>query len=142
MEEEKKKTTFYSYFRHISLCFYSNFDRESSLDAELNSTSNAAYFWQTLLPQKQEIPEKIGMMMSSFHFSGMSCFWGSGVCQKYVVWVILGCIIKLCIQWALPLRIWVKTWEDMSKIRKNKNKTKKVFFFILPPKLITIILLF
>ena len=29
-----------SYFRHISLCFYSNFDLESSLDAELNSKSN------------------------------------------------------------------------------------------------------
>ena len=29
-----------SYFRHISLCFYSNFDRESSLDVELNSASN------------------------------------------------------------------------------------------------------
>ena len=36
-----KKTTFFClYFRHISLCFYSNFDRESSLDAELNSASN------------------------------------------------------------------------------------------------------
>ena len=28
------------YFRHISPCFYSNSDRESSFDAELNSTSN------------------------------------------------------------------------------------------------------
>ena len=28
------------YFWHISSCFYSNFDRESSLDAELNSASN------------------------------------------------------------------------------------------------------
>ena len=36
-----KKTTFFLYFKHISLCFYSNFNRESSLDAELNSTSNA-----------------------------------------------------------------------------------------------------
>ena len=29
-----------SYFQHISLCFYSNFDWESSLDVELNSASN------------------------------------------------------------------------------------------------------
>ena len=29
-----------SYFRHISLCFYSNFNQESPLDAELNSESN------------------------------------------------------------------------------------------------------
>ena len=35
-----KKNFFCSYFRHISLCFYSNFDQESSLDAELNSASN------------------------------------------------------------------------------------------------------
>ena len=36
-----KKTTFFcSYFPQISPCFYSNFDRESSLDAELNYASN------------------------------------------------------------------------------------------------------
>src|SRR5882757_10677542 len=36
----KKNYFFCLYFRHISPCFYSNFDHESSLDAELNSTSN------------------------------------------------------------------------------------------------------
>ena len=41
MEEEKKKNYFFcSYFRHISLCFYSNLDRKSSLDVELNYESN------------------------------------------------------------------------------------------------------
>ena len=40
LEEEKKKLRFCSYFRHISLRVYSNFDRESSLDAELNSALN------------------------------------------------------------------------------------------------------
>ena len=35
-----KKLLFCSYFQYISLCFYSNFDQESSLDAELNSSSN------------------------------------------------------------------------------------------------------
>ena len=35
-----KKLLFCSYFQHISLCFYSNFDRESSLDVELDSASN------------------------------------------------------------------------------------------------------
>ena len=29
-----------SYFQHISLCFYSNFDQERSLDVELNYASN------------------------------------------------------------------------------------------------------
>ena len=57
-------------------------------------------------------------------FSGISYFWGSGVHQKYAVWVLVGCRIKFCIQWALPLEIWVKAQRDMSKIR-----TKKVVFF-------------
>ena len=35
-----KKYFFCLYFWHISPCFYSNFDRESSLNAELNSASN------------------------------------------------------------------------------------------------------
>ena len=67
MEEEKKKLLLCSYFRHISLCFYSNFDRESSLDVEFDSASNeyphCILLW-TPLPQKQEIPEKNVMMMS------------------------------------------------------------------------------
>ena len=36
----KENYFFCSYFWHISLCFYSNFDRESSLDAEFDSASN------------------------------------------------------------------------------------------------------
>ena len=70
-------------------------------------------------------------------FSGISCFWGSGVHQKYVVWVLVGCRIKFHIQRALPIKIWVKTQGDMSKIR-----TQNVVFFFLPQKLINIILLF
>ena len=57
-------------------------------------------------------------------FSGISCFWGTRVHQKYVVQVLVGYGIKFCIQRALPLRIWVKTQGDMSKIQ-----TKKVVFF-------------
>ena len=56
-------------------------------------------------------------------FSCISCFWGSGVHQKYAVWVIIvliGCGIKFCIQRALPLKIWVKTHGDMSKIQTKK----------------------
>ena len=70
-------------------------------------------------------------------FPGVSCFWGSRVHQKYGVWVLVGWRIKFCMQRSLPLEIWVKTQGDMLKIW-----TKKVVFFILPPKLITIILLF
>ena len=75
-------------------------------------STNTAYFWWTPLPQKQEIPEKMWW-----------CFWGSRARQKYTEWVLVGCGIKFCIQQALPLRIWVKTQGDVSKIW-----TKKVVF--------------
>ena len=65
-------------------------------------------------------------------FSGISCFFGSRVHQKYAVWVLVGCGIKFLIQRALPIEIWVKTQWDMSKIR-----TKKSSFFMIPiPKFI------
>ena len=75
---------------------------------------------------------------------GISCLWGKGVRKKYAVWVLVGWGIKLCIQWALPIEIWVKTKGDMSKIRTKKvviffssSKINKFYFIIL-----TIILLF
>ena len=36
----KENYFFCSYFRHISLCFYSKFNQESMLDVEFDSTSN------------------------------------------------------------------------------------------------------
>ena len=59
-------------------------------------------------------------------FSGIYYFWGSGVRQKYAVWVIVGYKIKFRIQRALPIEIGVKTQGDMSKIR-----TKKVVVFFM-----------
>ena len=95
-------------------------------------STHITYFWQTTLPQKQEIPEKMWWWCHHHIFSGMSCFWGSGVHQKYAVWVLVGCRIKFRIQQALPIKIWVKTQGDMSKIQ-----TKKVVFFMIPiPKII------
>ena len=85
----------------------------------------------TPLPQKQEIPEKMWWWHHHHVFSGISCFWGRGVRQKYAVWVFIVCGIKFRIQWALPIKIWVKTQGDMSKIW-----TQKIVFFFLPPKLI------
>ena len=94
-----KKTTFFClYFGHISLWFYSNFDRKSSLDAKINSASNEWpldllltnldtpktrntwkmwrwHFWQTLLPQKQEILEKMWWWHHHHIFLGISFFW-------------------------------------------------------------------
>ena len=60
---KKEKNYFLcSYFRHISLCFYSNFDWESLLDAEFDSASNE-YPHCILLTDpttpKKEIPEKM-----------------------------------------------------------------------------------
>ena len=123
-----KKTTFFSYFRHISLCFYSNFDRESSLDAEFDSASND-YPHRILLmdpatPKTRNIPKKMWWWHHHHVFLGISYFWGSGVLQKYAMWVLIGCGIKFRIQRSLLIEIWVKTELDMSKIR-----TKKVVFF-------------
>ena len=88
------------------------------------TSTHIAYFWQTLLPEKQEIIEKTWWWHHHHVFSGISCFWGGGVCQKYAVWVFVGCRIKFRIQRDLPIEIWVKTQWNMSKIR-----TKKVVFF-------------
>ena len=101
------------------------------------TSTHTTYFWWTPLPQKQEIPEKMWWWHHHHIFSGIYFFGGRGVHQKYAVWVIVGYGIKFCIQKSLPLKIWAKTHGEMSKIW-----TQKVVFFILPPKLITIILLF
>ena len=84
---------------------------------------HSAYFWRPHYPKK-EIPEKTWWWHHHNVFSNISCFRGSGVHKKYAVWVLVGCGIKFRIQRALPLKIWVKTQRDMSKIR-----TKKVVFF-------------
>ena len=119
----------------MSLCFYSNFEWESSLDARLNSASNE-YPLCILLTDpatpKIEIPKKTWWWHHHHFFSGISYFWGSEVCQKYAVWVLVVCGIKFRIKRALPLEIWVKTQGDMSKIR-TKNV---VFLWYLSPKFI------
>ena len=136
MEEEWKNYFFCSSFWHISLCFYSNFDKESSLDAESNSASNE-YPHRILLtapatPKTRNTWKKCDDDVIITFFLGISCFWGSGGHQKYAVWVLVGCGIKFCIQQALPIEIWVKTQRDMSKIQ-----TKKIVFFMIPiPKFI------
>ena len=136
-----KKTTFCVHIFDISPCVFTQILSERAhwmRNLILHPTrTHTAYFWQTPLPQKQEIPKKTEWWCRHSIFSGISYFWGIKVHQKYAMWVLVGRGIKLCIQQALLLRIWVKTQGDMSKIRTNK-----IFFFILPPKLITIILLF
>ena len=134
----KKATFFCSYFQHISLCFYSNFERESSLDAELNSTSNEYPLWILLMyPSTPKARNTWKMWWRCQHhvFLGISCFCGRGVCQKYSLWVLVGCGIKFYIQRSVPSKIWVKTQGDILKIRTKQNN-----FFFLFPKLINFIL--
>ena len=87
-----KKLLFCLYFWHISLCFYSNFDREGSLDAELNSASNE-YPLGILLMDPSTPKARNTWKTEWWHhhhvFPGISCFWGSGVRQKYAGWVLL-----------------------------------------------------
>ena len=94
------------------------------MDAEFDSASNE-YPHCILLTNPATLKIRNTWKMWWWHhrhvFSGISCFWGSRVHQKYVVWVLVQCGIKLCIQRALPLKIWVKTQGDMSKIWTKKS---------------------
>ena len=130
----KRKLFFVHVFDISSYAFYSNSKQESSLDAEFNFSSNEYQHCILLMDpttQKQEIPEKMWWWHHHHIFSGISCFWGNGVHQKYAVWGLVGCGIKFHIQQALSIKIWVKTQRDMSKI-----KTKKVvFLWYLSPNL-------
>ena len=64
-------------------------------------------------------------------FSGISFFLVSGVRQKYVEWVLVGCRILFRIQWAVPIEIWVKK-RDICWKYGQKN-----YFFMIPiPKFI------
>ena len=111
MEEERKKVLFCVHIFNIFPCVFTQISigRASwmrNLTPHPTST-HTAYFWWTPLPQNQEIPEN-------------TWWW----CQKYAVWVLVGCGIKFRIQRALPLGLWVKRQGYMSKIW-----TKKIVFF-------------
>ena len=136
-----KKTTFCVRIFDISLCVFTQISigraRWMRNLIPHPTSTHTAYFWWTPLPQKQEIPEKTWWWHHHHIFSGISCFWGSGVRQKYAVWVLVGCGIKFRIQRALLIEIWVKHRKIC-----RKYEHKKIVFFYLPPKLINIILLF
>ena len=110
----------------ISPCFFTQILSERARwmrNLILHPTStHTAYFWQTPLPKNRNTWKNV-MMTSSLHFSGISCFWGSDICQKYAEWVLFGCGIQFRIQRALLIEIWVKPHGNMSKIQ-----TKKVVF--------------
>ena len=86
MEEEKKKTTPFVCIFDMSPCVFTQIPGgESLLDVELNYTSNEYPLYILLMdPAMPKIrnTKKNMMMMSSSHFSGISCFWGSMVHQS------------------------------------------------------------
>ena len=129
----KENYFFSSYFQHISLCFYSKFKRESSLDAEFDSASNQYPHCILLMdPAAPKTRNTLKTWWWCHHhiFSGISYFSGSEVHQKYALWVLVGCRIWFCIQQALSIEFWVKTQGDMSKIW-----TKKVVFYDTYPQI-------
>ena len=56
-------------------------------------------------PQNKKYLKKCDDDIIITFFSGISCFWGSGVRQKYSEWVLVGCGIQFRIQRALPIEI-------------------------------------
>ena len=127
MEEERKKLLFVFVFSTYLPVFLLKFRSRELVGCGI-------WFWMRNLilhtfdgpcyPKNKKYLKKCDDDVIITFFPGISCFWGSEVHQKYAVWVIVGCGIKLCIQQALLIEIWVKTQWDMSKIR-----TKKVVFF-------------
>ena len=135
------------YFWHISLCFYSNFDRESSMDAELNYESNEYPLGKLLTDPatpKTRNTWKNGMMTSSFRFFRYFLFLGyrgpSKVCQvgtRCMRNLILHLISSL--DWNLSKTTWryVENTNKKSSFFLSSSKINNYYFIIL-----TIILLF
>ena len=104
---KKEKNYFLcSYFQHISLCFYSNFDRESSLDAEVDYTSNV--YPRCILLMDPATPKtrntwKNVIMTSWVHFNGLGrIFLRSSICIERMIFNT-----KLCI-YLKDFKIWIK----------------------------------
>ena len=130
MEEEKKKTTFFVCIFDISPRVFTQISigraRWMWNLIPHPTRTRTTYFWWTLLPKNKKYLKKRDDDIIIMFFSSISYFWGREVCQKYALWVLVGCIIKFHIQRALPFRIWVNTQGDMSKIW-----TQKVLFSFL-----------
>ena len=124
-----KKTTFFcSYFRHISLCFYSKFDRDSSLDAEFNSTSNK--YPHSILLLDPATPKTINtwknvMMTSSSCFFRSLLFLGYRVPSKV-------CSVGTCCMWNQIPHPSSSPDQNLSKNTRRyvENTNKKVVFFM------------
>ena len=128
MEEERKKLLFVFVFSTYLPVFLLKFRSGELVGCGIwfciQRVPTLHTFDRPRYPKNKKYLKKLWWWHHHHVFSGISCFWGNGVRQKYAVWVLVGCGIKFRIQQALPLKIWVKTQWDMSKIW-----TKKVAFF-------------
>ena len=93
------------------------------------TSTHLAYFWWTILHEKQEIHEKCDVDVIITFFPCISCFSWSRVRQKYAKWVLVGCRIEFPIQWVLLIEIWVKPDGDKLKIWVEKVVFSLVYFF-------------
>ena len=103
--------------------FYSNFNREHSLDGEFNSTSNEyslGILLVDLAPWKIRNTWKTWCWCQHHVFSCIYCFSWSGVHQTYAKWVLIGCRIEFPIQRVLLIEIWVKPHGHKLKIQVEK----------------------
>ena len=91
---------------------------EVSLDVKFNSASNE--YPHCILLLDPATPKTRNIIIIITFFSGISCFGGTRVHQTYVVWVLVRCEIKLCIQ-----RVPTMYTFDGSRYPKNKIYLKK-----------------
>ena len=128
-----KKTTFFVQSFDISPCFFTQILSGRArwmwnLILHPMST-HTSYFWWTPLPQIQEIPEKMWWWHHHHFFLGISCFWGSGVHQKYAMWVLIGCEIKSPHPTSSPDRNLSK---NTGRYVENTNKKSSFFYDTYP----------
>ena len=127
MEEERKNLLFVFVFStYLPICLL-KFQSGELVGCEIwfciERVPTLHTFDGPCYPKNKKYLNKCDDDIIMMFFSGIYYFCYSEVCQRYAVWVLVVCRIKFCIQWALPIEIWVKTKEYVSQIR-----TKNVVF--------------
>ena len=112
-----KKTIFFVHIFDISPC---GFTQIVSTRAHWQRVPTLHTFDGPRYPKNKKYLKKHDDDVIITFFSGISWFWDSEFCQKYAVWVLVGCRIKFHIQWALLLEIWVKKKEICWKYKQKK----------------------
>ena len=128
MEEERKKLLFVFVFSTYLRVFLLKFQLGELVGYgiwfRIQRVPTMHTFDGPRYPKNKKYMKKCDDDIIITFFSGISCFWGSGVRQKYEVWVLVGCGIKFRIQRALPIEIFSK-----NTMRYVENTNKKSSFF-------------